>query len=269
MAKEEGLFTVAEDEKLEQEIITVAEGDVPEFQMEFSEIGNNEQPEQQAQEQQVQEEPKSWLQSKKVEQFVQFLDEQIAKIPTVQHAQGNLSKMENAAARWKKLNNYCSEAMRSDFDGVLDVDDIDKKRQQIEFNMDALQDAIDSLHAMKQTRRQQRRQHRRRADEDFDDTMTKEATAPHFTGFQMVVTPFQRAIVGALINGKVSGGRNIEELWSEAKEKYKMDAREELEVLQLLADMGYPEFKDRLRLGDDENPSRKDGFGEWASNYYA
>lgn len=259
MAKEEGLFTVAEDEKLEQEIISIGE---PTYQLNLEVSEDDEQEARETSQE-------SWLQNKKVEQFVQFLDEQMAKIPTIQHAQGNLSRMENAAARWKKLDNYCSEAMRGDFDGVLDVEDIDKKRQQIEYNMDALQDAMDNLHAMKQTRRQQRRKHRRRADEDFDDTMTKEATAPHFNGFQMVVTPFQRAIVGAMINGKVSGGRNIEELWAEAKKKYSMDAREELEILQILADMGYPEFKDRLRLGEDEDPSRKEGFGEWASNYYA
>jgi len=263
MAKEEGLFTVAEDEKLEKELISVAED--PEYTMDYSSI-SGEQDLQEAPKEK--EEPKNWLQSKKVEHFVQFLDEQMAQIPTVQHASGNLSKMENAAARWKKLNNYCSEALRSDFMGSLDSDEIDKKRQQVEYNMDALQDAIDGLHAMKQTRRNQRRQ-RRRADEDFDETMMKEATAPHFNGFQMVITPFQRAIAGALINGKVSGGRNIDELWVEAKDKYKMDDREELEILQILADMGYPEFKDRLRLGDNEDPSRKDEFGEWASNYYA
>jgi len=264
MVKEEGLFTVAEDEKLEQELISVAED--PEYRMDFEGVTG----EQNAQEQPKKEEevPQGWMQTKKVEQFVQFLDEQMAAIPTIQYAQGNLSKMENAAARWKKLNNYCSEAMRGDFGGVLDSADIDKKRQQVEYNMDALDDAIDGLHRMKQTRRQQRRQHRR-SDENFDDTMVREATAPHFNGFQMVVTPFQRAIAGALINGKVSGGRNLEELWTDAKAKYKMDEREELEVLQILADMGYPEFKDRLRLGDDENPSRKDGFGEWQSQYYS
>jgi hypothetical protein len=260
MTKEEGLFTVAEKET-EQELIIVAE-ETPEYQMDFSGIG--EPAENEAREAKP-ETPKSWLETKKTEQFVQFLDEQMAKIPTIQHAQGNLSKMENSMARWKKLNNFCSEAMRNDFDGLLDFEDIDKKRQQIEYNMDTLQDAIDSLHHMKKTRRNQRR---RRADDDQDGTMTKEATAPHFSGFQMVITPFQRAIVGAMINGKVSGGRNIDEMWKAAKEKYKMDDREELEILQILADMGYPEFKDRLRVGEDEDPSREDGFGEWQSSYY-
>lgn len=256
MSKEKGLFTISENDKLEKEIISVAE---EEYQMVFEE--------QPVQQQQQQVKDKNWLETKDISQFVQFLDEQMSKIPTLQHAQGNLSKMENALARWKKLNNYCSEALRSDFHATLDADEVDRKRQIIENNMDNLQDGIDSIHQMKQTRRQQRRQHRRRADEDFE--ITKEGTAPHFNGFQMVITPFQRAIVGALINGKVSGGRNIEELWEDAKKKYKMDEREELEILQVLADFGYPEFKDRLRIGEDEDPSRDSGFGEWNSQYYA
>lgn len=267
MVKEEGLFTVAEDEKLEKELISIAE-ETTIYQMGLENVSG----EQEAREvaEPKMENPQSWMQTKKVEQFVQFLDEQMAKIPTIQHAQGNLSKMENAAARWKKLNNYCSEAMRSDFDGVLDVDEVDKKRQQVEYNMDVLQDAIDGLHAMKQTRRQQRRQHRRKADEDFDDTLTKEAGTPEFMGFQVNVTPFQRAIVSGMINGVVSGGRNMNELWTDVKKKYEMSPREELEILQILADMSYPEFKDRLRVGDDnEDPSREKGFGEWQSQYYA
>ena len=72
-----------------------------------------------------------------------------------------------------------------------------------------------------------------------------------------------------MINGKVSGGRNMEELYAEAKKKYSLNDREELEILAILADFGYPIFKDRLRLGDKEDPSRDEGFGEWQSQYHA
>lgn len=262
MAREEGIFTVAENEGLEKELISVEE-ETPSYKIDFGNINIEEQ---EVRENYQKQEPQGWLQTKKIEQFVQFLDEQMGRIPTVQHAQGNLSKMENAVSRWKKLNNYCSEAMRSDFEGSLDVDDIDKKRQQIEYNMDALQDAIDNLNAMKQTRRQQRKQHRRRSEEDFNDTITKEA---QFGDFQINISPFHRAIAGALINGVVSGGRDMNELWEKAKKKYDMTPREELEILQILSDMGYPTFKDRLTIGDDQDPTRDKDFGEWQSNYYA
>jgi len=67
----------------------------------------------------------------------------------------------------------------------------------------------------------------------------------------------------------VSGGRNIEELYAAAKDKYKIDDREELAIFQILADMGYPTFKDRLRFGDDQDPRRTSDHGEWQSQYYA
>ena len=107
---------------------------------------------------------------------------------------------------------------------------------------------------------------RRRAEDEHEGELTKEAGT---ASFQMVITPFQRAISGSLINGVVSGGRNMEELWADAKKKYNMNDREELEILQVIADMGYPEFKDRLRLGENNDPTREEGFGEWSSQYYA
>jgi hypothetical protein len=126
------------------------------------------------------------------------------------------------------------------------------------------------LEGISELKRNKKKMKRRRRAEEDGEAMTKEAGVPHFQGFQMLITPFQRAIAGALINGKVSGGRNMEELWVSAKKKYDMNGREELEILQILADMGYPEFKDRLRAGETEDdPSRTEGHGEWQSQYHA
>jgi hypothetical protein len=260
MVREEGLFTISEDEVLEEEIINVAEQEeAPKFRLE---VGDSSPP---RGEDQVNKDNGGWLKTKDISQFVQFLDDQMSRIPTVQLANSNLSMMERSLGQWKRLNNYCSEAMRGDFNSSLDVDNIDTKRYKIEQNIQALEDALYNLDRMKRNRKKMRRH----SDEDTSSELTKEATVPHFSGFQMVLTPFQRAIAGALINGKVSGGRNMEELWSEARKKYNMDAREELEILQIISDMGYPEFKDRLQMGGNEDPTRESDFGEWQSQYYA
>lgn len=205
-----------------------------------------------------------WRVSKKPEHFLMFLTKDLQRIPNPSQIRGNLTEMERALGQYKRLNNYISNAMQSDYDGVINAKKIDSMRKVIEQSIDELEDALEGLKQLKKEKRKMRR----RGEEDNLD-LKKEATAPHFNGFQMLITPFQRAIAGALINGKVSGGRNLEELWSEAKKKYKMEDREELEILQILADMGYPEFKDRLRLGEDSDPTRTEGFGEWLSNYYA
>jgi len=273
MAIEEGLFTIAEDEKLqedkEKEIISVGEEEV------YGPTGEAPPPLQQqymmdaqyAKEKEEKEET-NWMKSGKPEHFVVFLRNEMGRFPKPMDIRGNVSKMEQGLGQWKRLNNFVSKALREDYDGVLDIELVDKVRALIEQHIDQLEDMLDGISALKRNRKQLRR--RRHAEEDDDDGLTKEATSPHFNGFQMLITPFQRAIAGALINGKVSGGRNLEELWVGAKKKYAMNDREELEILQILADMGYPEFKDRLRVGKtEEDPTRTEGHGEWQNQYYA
>jgi hypothetical protein len=276
MTNEKGLFTVSEDEKLTEEIISVAEGE--EYTQEaHSPVmlvpGGGAGPGPMAgpgpagscpmAESKKDEESNDWRVSKKPKHFIVFLTNEMNRLPQPSSILGNRSMMEKALGQYKKLDSYISNAMHSDYDDEIDVEKVDKIRAVLEKARDEVEDALEGLsHMMKQKKKMRRR----RADDTHEGELVREAGVPQF---QLVVTPFQRAIAGALINGKVSGGRNLEELWKEAKEKYKMDDREELEILQVLADMGYPEFRDRLRLGEDNDPTRTEGFGEWQSQYYA
>ena len=284
MSKEQGLFTVAENEQLEKEIICVAEEEalgLPEKQEPstlpiFRDAPAKVPPQEEEYRMEMpagsekaapaadDEKPKGWRNTKDAKEFMDFLKAEMARIPNMSTARGNQSLMERSLGQWKALDSHCSHALRGDYDGVIDVNELDKARRFIETVIDQLEDALEGISKMKKSRKQQRRR-----GEDELDGLTKEATAPHFNGFQMVITPFQRAIVGSLINGTVAGGRNLEELYSEATKKYKMDDREQLEILAILADFGYPIFKDRLRVGEDEDPSRDSGFGEWSSSYQA
>jgi hypothetical protein len=74
-------------------------------------------------------------------------------------------------------------------------------------------------------------------DEVFEKGITKEAGTPII---QLVVTPFERAIAGIIVNAVVANGRSIEEAYSELKKAYKLSDRDELSIQQLLLDMGYP-----------------------------
>lgn len=99
--------------------------------------------------------------------------------------------------------------------------------------------------------------------------LKKEAATPHFEGLQYQISAFERALVGTLINATVSGGRNLEELFDKLEKKYKLDSREVLAVRQVLADMGYPVFKDRARIDEDEDPTDPDEPREWQTQYHA
>ena len=287
MAKEEGIFTVAEDENIHggpvRELISVAEGDLelpgsvqkapsppsvspqpperlPEWGGKAEQLlARNEKPEQAANE-------GGWRNTKKPEHFTQFLADDLARIPRPNTTRGNQALMERTLGQYKKLNNYVSQALREDYDGVLNANDVDNARKFIEQCIDELEMGLESLDSLKKNRKKMRR----RGEDEMDDGLVKEATTPHFTGLQVQMSAFENAVVRALINGTVSGGRNMEELFAEAKQKYDISPREEVAIFQILTDFGYPTFQDRLRLGDSKvDPSKSEKGGEWQSQYYS
>jgi hypothetical protein len=269
-SKEEGFFTVAEDEILEQaneqEMISVAEdeGLAPQPGVALHVMpqdGAGGAPTQEEEKEDV-----NWLSSGKPKHFMVFLVNEMKRFPNPNDVVGNASKIEQALGQWKRLNSHCSRALRGDYDGEIDVGLVDKARTLIEQHVERLEDMLDGMNRLKQNRRQLRR---RRGD-DEQDGLTKEGASPAFYGFQINITPFQAALARAFINGVVSSGRNMDEMWEAMKKKYKLNDRDELEMVQVLYDMGYPEFKDRLRIGEEtDDPSRTKGYGEWMSNYYA
>lgn len=98
-------------------------------------------------------------------------------------------------------------------------------------------------------------------DEVFERQITKEAGSPKI---QLVMSAFERAITGAIINGMVSNGKNAGKVYFELKEKYKISDREELSIIQILKDMGYPLQIDRGTIGNKNNLQI-----EFATNYQA
>lgn len=97
------------------------------------------------------------------------------------------------------------------------------------------------------------------------DKITKQAGTPKLNVY---VSAFERAIVGILINGSVSAGHNIEELYNRLKGKYNFNPREELAIQQLVEDHGYFVFKDRGLINEDSDPQSENGM-DWSPNYYA
>lgn len=100
----------------------------------------------------------------------------------------------------------------------------------------------------------------------FERGLTKEAGTPKLT---LVMTPFERAITGAIVNGFVSQGKNPEEVYAELKKKYKFTDRDELSIHQVLADMGFPILKDRGHIGDSSEELNKGKGIEFSTQYNA
>jgi hypothetical protein len=69
------------------------------------------------------------------------------------------------------------------------------------------------------------------------------------------------------INGAVSAGKDIEDLFKKQVDAYDLTIREQASVLQLLEEMGYPIRRDRGILpGEDIDPRSEDNF-DWMASY--
>lgn len=242
MTYEKSLFTVDEEMPKNKEMFVIAE---EEMEKEKSE---------------------DWRVSKEPKHFVIFLVKEMNRIPKPGEGRGNKTLLEKLLGQYKQLDSFISQAVRSDYDDAIDAKNVDEIRKVLNRYIDETQDALDGMYSMERQRRDMRK---RRAEEENGE-IVKEATTPPYHGVQTQMSLFESAIVRALINAVVSGGRQMEELFEEAKKKYDIKPREELAVLQALEDFGYPIFKDRMMVGDkNEDPTRKENFGEWTSQYYA
>lgn len=269
MAHNEEVFMVTENDET-QEIFSVAEEEampLPQKRVEpVTPAPGDMSPQTPRQpqngEEQKLDEQQGWRSTKDPKEFMEFLQKELRRIGNP-HAWRTKSEKERGLAQLKKLDHFTSEALRSDYDNVLDVPSIDAIRNRIEHHIDQCEVALEGIQNMKKNRKKLRRR-----GED-EPEMTKEAGVPHFNGMNVMITPLERAIVGILINGKVSGGKDMEELYAELKEKYDLSERDDLAIFQILNDMGYPTFRDRLRLHDSEDPTREEGLGEWQQQFYA
>jgi hypothetical protein len=231
--------------------------------------------------------PKSWLESQDAKDFEPFLVTELKRIKPPSACVGSHNEAERALGQYKRLNGHVSRALQSDYDGVLNIGSIDRLRQLLEQNIEAIDRMLEAQKDMKKRRRQVRR---RASDESIcpscsaplwedgenmvclacgQDGLKKEAGTPHFEGLQYQISAFERALVGTLINATISGGRNLEELFKKLDKKYKLNPREKLAVQQILSDMGYPVFKDRARIDEDEDPTDPDEPREWQTQYHA
>jgi len=231
-----------------------------------------------------------WKNDKDPSKFITYLRDKLSSVP--KHSGNTVPGCERAVAFMKGLGGEISQAMRSDYEGKIDESEIDSYRKQIEEGIDRLEGQIKKLRGKRASDTNIRlvsngdcnkceattpMWHNIAEDKMVclscegeeaaanSDAITKEAGLPVINVF---ITPFERAIVGTIINSKVSAGKNIEETYMHMKNKYNFTPREELGIQQLIMDYGYPFNKDRGRLNEKSDPAANDGI-EWPAQYHA
>lgn len=233
------------------------------------------------------EKPKTWQEDGDHGQFVSYVKDKLSKIP--RHSGETVPGCERAKAFLKNIDSEISKAMRTDLDGVIDESEIDQLRKSIEDMIDRLDKQIKKLSGSKKAAFDVRlvsEGHCEKCNSSApmwhdtaedklvcmsceaevlrqNDGLEKTAGTPVLNVY---MSAFERAVVGTMINSKVSAGRNIEETYEKLKNKYNFTPREELAIQQLVADYGYPVYKDRGLLNEPSDPASGDGV-DWVTNY--
>jgi len=239
-------------------------------------------------EQEEEQKAKDWTTDGDHAQFVQYVMDKKKSIP--RHTGETVPGCERAKAFLKSLDSEISKAMRSDLKGVIDEQQIDGMRKEIDDMIERLDKQIKKLRGTKKASLDVKlfaEGHCNKCDTESPmwqdiandklvcmhceaetlnpETLEKSASTPILNVY---MSPFERAIVGTMINSKVSAGKNIEETYDRLKNKYNFTPREELAIQQLVSDYGYPIYKDRGLLNEPSDPAAGDGV-DWMTNYHA
>jgi hypothetical protein len=190
--------------------------------------------------------------------FIAWVKERCDDVP--KHSGYDTAGLERAVAYLERLDNEVSKAMRNDIDGELDANQIEKVRSIIDNGIERLHDRLDKVKSSKKKSRKKKA--------EFSEGLVKEAQK--ITGVQgvFVTVPLLISRVARVcINGMVSGGHDIEDLYARQVKFYKLNDREQAEVMQLLADMGYAVKQDRGFMPDQDVDVASSDNMDWAANY--
>lgn len=214
----------------------------------------NEEPEEEQPE--IEEEVDSWVWEKShgTSKFINWLKEMIEKVPA--HSGTDTTGIERAMSYFERLNTEISKAMRKDYKNEIDAAKAEEARSMIEDGLKRLRDRLERLHEKKFKKIKKKAGITKTADTSF-------------TGGMSVNIPYFISMIARIcINATVSSGKDMSDIFSKLVDKYKLDNREQLQIVQLIKDMGYPLTIDRMKLEKDSfDPSDNDG--EFAANYLA
>lgn len=196
--------------------------------------------------------PPKWdWESKGPTGFIAWVKERCDDVP--KHSGYDTAGIERAISYLEKLDNEISKAMKMDLDGELDADKIEEVRAKID-------DGVERLHA-RLDKVSKKGKKKKKADADNVGLVKEAQKIPGIAGIVVTVPLSISAIVRTCINGSVSAGHDIEDMFKKLSKKYKLTDREVFESLQLFADMGFPMRRDRgIDPDEDFDPTSSDNF---------
>jgi hypothetical protein len=193
--------------------------------------------------------------------FIVWVKERINGVP--KHSGYDTAGLERAIAYFEKLDDEISRIMRLDIDGELDANQIEHVRSQLDHGLELLTERIEKV---KDSKRGGKKKRNKKSEQEY--SLIKEAQK--ITGVQgtyVTVPLLISGIARVCINGMVSAGHDIEQIYADQVKKYSLNEREKSEVRWLLFDMGYAMRGDRGLMPDDDlDVSSSDNY-DLSANY--
>lgn len=210
-------------------------------------------------------EPDAWdWHAKGPGNFLTWLKSMIEGVP--RHTGRDTTGLEKAISYFEALDREISKAMRVDYKNEIDSAKAEQARQEIESGLERLVERLEKVRTSKFTRHKKKSK-KASSDEQSDDLVKEAQKATHVGGISVTVPLLISTLARICINGTVSGGHNLEEMFESLSEKYKLTDREKLELVQLLMDMGYYCRIDRGLLGDKDVDTTSSNNFDWAANF--
>jgi hypothetical protein len=193
--------------------------------------------------------------------FIIWIQERLAAVP--KHSGYDTAGLERAIAYMEKLDSEISKAMRMDLDEELDANKVEEIRAKIDDGISRLQDRLDKV---KESKKSSRR--KKRSAEEESGLMIKEAQKIlGVQGIYIMAPLLISGIARICINGTISAGHDIEDLYKRQVKQWKLNDREQFELRQLLFDMGFPVRADRGALPEEDYDVASNDNMDWAANY--
>jgi hypothetical protein len=189
------------------------------------------------------------------EQIVPWIQERFSSLP---RHNGESLGIERTMSYLKKLDRKLSDLIANDLEGKADIAMVEAARTSIRDGIDKLEDARE---------KQESGRRKKRAEEKGGEIVKEAQKTTAINGMIITVPLLISTIARTCINSCVSAGKDIERVAHELIEKYNLTDREQLELLQHLADMNFPVRRPRgYKLDEKIDPRSTDNF-DWMAHY--
>jgi hypothetical protein len=190
--------------------------------------------------------------------FIDWIKQRFNSVP--KHSGMDTAGIGRACAYLERLLSEIHKAMRMDLDGELDANIIEDICSKIEDGIDKLNDRDSKISKSKKSRK-------KKSEEEINELVKTAQKITGVKGIYVTVPLLISGIARVCINGNISAGHDITQIYQDQVKKFKLNDREKTEVRWLLFDMGYPIRGDRGFTEDEPIDTTSCNNYDYSANY--